>query len=100
MAKKRMYSFAEKKHSQRGLVSTILGGLSLVIFGALAYLAYYLDGEGGAYMGTIGLTGAVFSVMVSFGEHDTHLLFPKIGSILNGCVLAIGIFVILIGFGG
>ena len=42
MAKKRMYSFAEKKHSQRGLVSTILGGLSLVIFGALAYLAYYL----------------------------------------------------------
>ena len=106
MAKKRMYSFAEKKHSQRGLVSTILGGLSLVIFGALAYLAYYLDGEGGAYMGTIGLTGAVFSVMVlilgvvSFGEHDTHLLFPKIGSILNGCVLAIWIFVILIGFGG
>ena len=73
MAKKRMYSFAEKKHSQRGLVSTILGGLSLVIFGALAYLAYYLDGEGGAYMGTIGLTGAVFSLMglilglVSFG---------------------------------
>ena len=45
MAKKRMYSFAEKKHSQRGLVSTILGGLSLVIFGALAYLAYYLDGS-------------------------------------------------------
>lgn len=52
MARKRMYSFAEKKHSQRGLVSTILGGISLVIFAALAYLAYYLDGQGGAYLGS------------------------------------------------
>ncbi len=103
MAKRRMYSFAEKKHSQRGLVSSILGGISLIIFVVLAYLAYYLDGEGGAWMGAIGLTGAVFALMglilglVSFGEHDILYLFPKLGSILNGCVLAVWIFVILIG---
>lgn len=103
MARKRMYSFAEKRHSQRGLVSTILGGISLVIFVVLAYLAYYLDGQGGAYMGAIGLTGAVFSLMgvilglISFGEQDTLFLFSKIGSILSGCMMAIWIFVILIG---
>jgi membrane associated rhomboid family serine protease len=98
-----MYSFAEKKHSQRGLVSTILGSISLVIFLVLAYLAYYLDGQGGAWFGSIGFTGAVFALMgvvlglKSFGEENTLFLFSKIGSILNGCVLAIWIFVILIG---
>ena len=32
MAKKRMYSFAKEKHSGKGILSTILGTLSLVIF--------------------------------------------------------------------
>lgn len=98
-----MYSFAEKKHSQRGLVSTVLGGISLVIFVVLSYLAYYLDGQGGTYMGAIGLTGAVFSLigvilgLVSFSEQNTLFLFSKIGSILSGCMMAVWIFVILIG---
>ena len=55
MAKKRMYSFAKEKHSGKGILSTILGTLSLVIFAVLAWLAYYLDGQGGVYMGSIGL---------------------------------------------
>ncbi len=42
MAKKRMYSFAKEKHSGKGILSTILGTLSLVIFAVLAWLAYYL----------------------------------------------------------
>ena len=45
MAKKRMYSFAKEKHSGKGILSTILGTLSLVIFAVLAWLAYYLDGQ-------------------------------------------------------
>lgn len=103
MARKRMYSFAEKKHSQRGLVSTILGGVSVIIFVVLAWIAYYLDGQGGAYLGAIGLTGAVFSLMglilglISFGEQDTLYFFSKLGTILCGCILAVWIFVILIG---
>ena len=39
MAKKRMYSFAKEKHSGKGILSTILGTLSLVIFAVLAWLA-------------------------------------------------------------
>ena len=57
MAKKRMYSFAKEKHSGKGILSTILGTLSLVIFAVLAWLAYYLDGQGGVYLGSIGLLG-------------------------------------------
>lgn len=62
MAKKRMYSFAKEKHSGKGILSTILGTLSLVIFAVLAWLAYYLDGQGGVYLGSIGLLGMVFAV--------------------------------------
>ena len=61
MAKKRMYSFAKEKHSGKGILSTILGTLSLVIFAVLAWLAYYLDGQGGVYLGSIGLLGMVFA---------------------------------------
>ena len=50
-----MYSFAKEKHSGKGILSTILGTLSLVIFAVLAWLAYYLDGQGGVYLGSIGL---------------------------------------------
>lgn len=46
-----MYSFAKEKHSGKGILSTILGTLSLVIFAVLAWLAYYLDGQGGVYLG-------------------------------------------------
>ena len=82
MAKKRMYSFAKEKHSGKGILSTILGTLSLVIFAVLAWLAYYLDGQGGVYLGSIGLLGMVFAVssvvfgLMGFGENNVRYLFP------------------------
>ena len=96
MAKKRMYSFAKEKHSGKGILSTILGTLSLVIFAVLAWLAYYLDGQGGVYLGSIGLLGMVFGLM-GFGENNVRYLFPKIGSILGGIMVALWVFVVLIG---
>ena len=39
MAKKRMYSYAKEKHSGKGILSTILGTLTLVILDVLAWLA-------------------------------------------------------------
>ena len=103
MAKKRMYSFAKEKHSGKGILSTILGTLSLVIFAVLAWLAYYLDGQGGVYLGSIGLLGMVFAVssvvfgLMGFGENNVRYLFPKIGSILGGIMVALCVFVVLIG---
>ena len=104
MAKKRMYSFAKEKHSGKGILSTILGTLSLVIFAVLAWLAYYLDGQGGVYLGSIGLLGMVFAVssvvfgLMGFGENNVRYLFPKIGSILGGIMVALWVFVVLMGF--
>ena len=103
MARKRMYSFAEKKHSQRGLVASILGAVSLIIFLVLAYVSYYFDGQGGTYLGAIGTTGVIFAVtglilgLLSFGETNTIYFFSKLGAILNGCIVAIWMAVILMG---
>ena len=103
MAKKRMYSFAKEKHSGKGVLSTVLGILSLIIFGVLAWLAYYLDGQGGIYLGSIGLLGIVFALcgvvfgLMGFAEDNVRYLFAKVGAILNGIMLTLWVFVILIG---
>lgn len=39
MAKKKMYTFSEHRHSRKGISSTILGGISLALFVVLAYIA-------------------------------------------------------------
>lgn len=103
MAKRRMYSFAEEKHSGKGILSSVLGMLSLIIFGTLAWLAWYLDGQGGAYLGSIGFTGMVFAVcgvvfgLMGFNENNVRYFFPKLGSVLNGIMLALWVFVVLLG---
>lgn len=103
MARKRMYSFAEKKQSKRGITSTVLGVLSLLILLVLVYLAFATGGEGGMYLGSIGLLSIVLAVagfaygLWSFREKDVYYTFSKTGSILNGCVLAAWVFMILVG---
>ena len=32
MAKKKMYTFSERRHSRKGITSTVLGSISVVIF--------------------------------------------------------------------
>lgn len=103
MAKKKMYTFSDNRHSRGGITSTVLGGLSLVIFLVLAYVSYWFYGEGGAYLGALGFTGAVFSVcglisgLLSFREKHMIYTFSKTGSILSSVALVIWIFVILLG---
>lgn len=98
-----MYSFEEEKHSKKGMTSTFLGTLSLIIFCVLCWLACYMEGQGGAYLGSIGFTGIVFAVcgvvqgLMSFSENNVRYLFSKIGSVLNGVMLALWVFVLLLG---
>ena len=103
MAKRKMYSFAEEKHSRRGILSTVLGVFSFVVFAALAWLSYYLGGQAGPYAGSIGFTGLAFTVcgavlgLMSFGEDNVRHVFSRVGSVLNGIMLALWVFVIILG---
>lgn len=105
MAKRKIYSFEEKRHSQRGITSTVLGIAALLIFLVLIYIACYYNGSGGAYLGSIGLTAMVLTVyglicgLRSFQERNKIYTFSKIGSILNGILIAGWIGLILFGIG-
>ena len=45
MAKKTMYSFEEKTHPTDGIVSTIMGGISLALLIVAVYSSYYMRGD-------------------------------------------------------
>ena len=61
MAKKMMYSFEEKKDPTDGIVSTIMGILSLVLLIAAVYSSYYMRGNAGIYAGAMGISGILFA---------------------------------------
>lgn len=103
MAKKVMYSFAEKKHSANGIVSTALGGVSLAFLLAMIYASYYMRGDAGLYAGGFGVAGMILSFagfcigVVSFSEKNIKYKYPKIGSIMSGVVFVIWLGLFLAG---
>lgn len=104
MAKKMMYSFEEKKNSTNGIVSTIMGVVSLVLLVAAVYSSYYMRGEAGLYAGAMGLSGILFSFsgfivgIISFSEKNIKYKYPKIGSLLCGIIFVIWLALFLGGF--
>ena len=97
MAKRKMYSFEERRHSQMGITSTVLGIVAVIIILALIYVAAYYKGNGGAYLGSIGITAIVICGLRSFKEKNKIYTFSKIGSLLNGILIAGWIGLILFG---
>lgn len=104
MAKKMMYSFEEKKNSANGIVSTIMGTVSVVLLLAMIYTSYYMRGEAGLYAGAFGLSGMLFALagfivgVSSFSEKNIKYKYPKIGSLLCGIVFVIWLALFLGGF--
>ena len=103
MAKKMMYSFEEKKNSVNGIISTIMGVISIVLLLAAVYSSYYMRGHAGIYAGAMGLSGILFSCagfilgIVSFKEKNIKYKYPKIGSIMCGIVFAVWLTILLTG---
>ncbi len=105
MAKRKTYSFEERRQSQRGITSTVVGLLAFVIFFALILISCYHGGNAGAYLGSIGITAMVMTIyglvcgLASFQERNKIYTFSKIGSLLNGILIAGWIGLILLGIG-
>ena len=88
------YKFTNKKHPEKGIMSTILGMISLVSVGTAVYQTFLARGEANTNMGVVGLMITLFSATglvlgyLSKKEHDKFMLFPYLGMVLN--VLALG----------
>lgn len=100
MGRKSGYIFTNKRHSNRAIMSTILGIISSLSLAAVIYLSSV---QAGAIPGGYGVTGflvAVFSVVglilgiVTAAEKDRYKLFPFLGILFNViALLGIGLVV-------
>ena len=92
--RKKNYIFTNKKHSDKAIMSTILGIISLVSLGIVPYLSY---SRGGVMHGGYGVTGVLATIYSLIGlilgiltlrDKDIYRFFPVLGTILN--VISLG----------
>lgn len=99
MEQSKRYKFTNKKHPEKGIMSTILGIISMVSVWVAVYQTFLAKGEAATNMGVVGLMITCFSVTgvvlgyISKKEHDKFMFFPYLGMVLNvialGCVSVI-----------
>lgn len=88
------YIFTAKKHPEKGIMSTILGVISIVSVAAAVYLSFTKKGSAVAQYGAAVLLVTVFSLVgivlgiLSGMEKDRYRLFPFLGIGLNFVALA------------
>lgn len=97
------YKFTKKKHPTLGIMSTILGVISLASVILAIYIPYV---NRIAISPTYGMTCLLGLVMASVGlvlaiiciyQKDTYSLFPTGGIILNGITIVICAYIIYLG---
>lgn len=94
MEKAKGYKFTNRRHPEKGIMSTILGIISLVSVWMAIYQTFLAGGKAAANMGMVGLMVTIFSltglVLGYFAgkEPDKYVFFPYLGMVLNILALA------------
>lgn len=104
--RKRGYMFTNKKHSERGIMSSVLGVIALVSMVLAVVLSYREKGAANARYGV----AVMFAFLISIGgfvqgvrsrmEKDVFPLFPVFGLISNVLVIVGGMFILYAGVYG
>lgn len=100
MARIKGYIFTNKKHTEKGIMSTILGVLSIITLGTAIYLSYLNKGAASARYGAAALLAVIFMIagiilgVWSTTEREKFRLFTVLGIIVNG--LAFGMLSIIL----
>ncbi|MDE7014319.1 MAG: hypothetical protein K2P19_06535 [Kineothrix sp.] len=99
------YIFTVRKHPEKGIMSTILGVLSLISIGAAVYLTYSHGGSAKPQYGAAVFLVTLFSLaglvlgILSRIEKDNYYLFPHLGIGLNVLSLGAVSFILYAGIG-
>lgn len=89
MKKKKSYIFTNKRQSNRAIMATILGVISLLSLIAVIYLTFVQAGNAPISYGLTGLLALVMSLVglvlgvVTVLEKDYYKAFPVAGIVLN-----------------
>lgn len=95
MSHKNSYIFTNKSHTQRGIMSSILGVISLAALGYAVTMSYRNAGEIPPQYGTAAFLVMFFSLggaalgVISRTERDKYYFFSYLGIVLNVLALAI-----------
>ena len=104
--KRNRYKFTKRKRSKRGMLACALAAASIFALLYLVSEAFWQNGNGSVYMGSVGVLALVVAIIAfvqavkSLREDDTFRGFPVASMVLS--VLAAGSWVALytIGFLG
>ncbi len=87
------YKFTNKKHSEKSVMSTVFGFLSMISMMVLIYLSYRLGGEVPVNYGiavmlilVFGIVGLVLGVL-AMQEREKFRFFAIMGLVLNGLAI-------------
>ncbi len=95
MAKKNSYMFTNKEHSQKGIMSTILGVIALVTLAYTIVMSYFKAGDIPRQYGAAAMLVMIFAFagiilgLISKTERDRFYLFTYVGIVLNVLALAV-----------
>ena len=95
--------FSNKYHPVKGIWSTVLGGVSLIIMLFLFMVSGAHRGDSATWVGVAGIWTLVISVIgfvlgtKSYRMDDVYMVTPMLGSILNGVVMLVMIVVYVAG---
>lgn len=95
MAKKNSYMFTNKEHSQKGIMSTILGVIALVTLAYTIVMSYFKAGDIPRQYGAAVMLVMIFAFagiilgLISKTERDRFYLFTYVGIVLNVLALAV-----------
>lgn len=100
------YIFTDKKNPQRGIMSAILGVISVASVCLAVYLTYQNKGVAPAQYGSVILLSLIFAVtgvvlgILAMLEKDIFRIFPITGIILNSMTIIAGGFILYLGVSG
>lgn len=104
MGRRKSFVYTDKKHTAKGILSTILAAASISIFIIAIVISFTMKGNAGMKIGSVclasiftALIGFVAGIM-SFWEQEKYYLFSKLGSLLNFFILIFWIGIYIVGF--
>lgn len=101
--RKSSYIFTAKKHPEKGIMSTILGVISMISIIAAVYLSYKNGGNAKPQYGAAVFLVMIFALIgITLGvlsrlEKDNYYLFPHLGIAFNFLALAMISFILYAG---
>jgi len=106
MVRRSNFMFTNKKHSTQGMISSVLGVISIVSVILAIMLSYQERGQMNARLGLAVLFAFLFSIggmvkgVQARMDKDTFPFFPILGLITNGLVILATLFIIYAGVYG